>query len=490
MKTRNLFWAILLTLCSNLFAQTKPLYFTYPTNGTVISIPEGQSTVSVTIHYTYSGLLGINELHKLFATQNYESRVYPYNLQTTFTLGAGTYTWKLERWIWEFGLGDVQMTPSDEITFYVRPTITVRNSFSAGTVTVNSQNVNSGFRLTPEPGSSTSVSAIDQYYSNYNRLFNNWTGAISSTSRSESISAPTSSSVTATANFLKEYNIDFVNNIGSTYVNFQLYTSSIPTSYVRQNNSITASGNWTSTNGIEYSFTGWTKSGQSYSSTFTPTDHGTYTAVYTGKPTNSGEYVSAGAPVGQPIVVTWTDNPNTAVNQVQIWRRVKHNGVVGSDVLLTTVGRGVQTYTDYEYVATDGYTHDLLWYDVRAYYSAEGTYSVPDFTSAFGRIEASTVEDKLVVSLLNELPANYSISNYPNPFNPTTTINYQLPENGFVSIKVYDMLGKEIATLVDGNRVAGYHKVNFDASRLTSGIYIYTITANNFIQSKKMLLMK
>ena len=73
-----------------------------------------------------------------------------------------------------------------------------------------------------------------------------------------------------------------------------------------------------------------------------------------------------------------------------------------------------------------------------------------------------------------------------------------MPENGFVTIKVYDVLGKEIATLVDGNRTAGYHNVNFDASRLTSGIYIYTINAGNpssgsgrgFIQSKKMLLMK
>lgn len=80
--------------------------------------------------------------------------------------------------------------------------------------------------------------------------------------------------------------------------------------------------------------------------------------------------------------------------------------------------------------------------------------------------------------------------NYPNPFNPTTTINYQLPENGFVTIKIYDMLGKEIATLVNENKSAGYYKVEFNASKLTSGVYIYTINANNFIQSKKMLLTK
>jgi len=88
-------------------------------------------------------------------------------------------------------------------------------------------------------------------------------------------------------------------------------------------------------------------------------------------------------------------------------------------------------------------------------------------------------------------------SNYPNPFgktipsrNPTTTINYQLPEDGFVTLKVYDILGKEIATLVNENKQAGYHKIDFDGSKLTSGIYIYTIKANNFTQSKKMILAK
>jgi hypothetical protein len=91
----------------------------------------------------------------------------------------------------------------------------------------------------------------------------------------------------------------------------------------------------------------------------------------------------------------------------------------------------------------------------------------------------------------NNIPQEYELNqNYPNPFNPTTTINYQLPENGFVTIKVYDMLGKEVSTLVNENKSAGYYKVNFGASKLTSGVYVYIINANNFVQSKKMLLMK
>jgi hypothetical protein len=69
-------------------------------------------------------------------------------------------------------------------------------------------------------------------------------------------------------------------------------------------------------------------------------------------------------------------------------------------------------------------------------------------------------------------------------------INYQLPQDGFVTLKVYDMLGKEVATVVNEYKNAGYYKINFDASRLTSGVYIYTINTNNFFLSKKMLLMK
>ena len=80
--------------------------------------------------------------------------------------------------------------------------------------------------------------------------------------------------------------------------------------------------------------------------------------------------------------------------------------------------------------------------------------------------------------------------NYPNPFNPTTVISYQLPEDGFVDLRVYDVLGKEVATLVNEYKSAGYYTVSFDASKLTSGVYISTIDVNGFVQSKKMLFMK
>ena len=80
--------------------------------------------------------------------------------------------------------------------------------------------------------------------------------------------------------------------------------------------------------------------------------------------------------------------------------------------------------------------------------------------------------------------------NYPNPFNPTTTINYQLPQNGYVTLKVYDILGKEVATLVNEQKNQGRYSVNFDASKLASGVYIYRIQVNDYVSSRKMLLVK
>ncbi len=88
-------------------------------------------------------------------------------------------------------------------------------------------------------------------------------------------------------------------------------------------------------------------------------------------------------------------------------------------------------------------------------------------------------------------PATFSLfQNFPNPFNPTTVINYQLPVNTLVRLKVYDALGRLVRTLVNENQTAGTHSVTFNASNLSSGVYFYRLSAGNFVSTKKLMLLK
>jgi parallel beta-helix repeat protein len=85
----------------------------------------------------------------------------------------------------------------------------------------------------------------------------------------------------------------------------------------------------------------------------------------------------------------------------------------------------------------------------------------------------------------------YSLSdNYPNPFNPVTKIGYTVPQTSFVTLKVYDVLGREVATLVNEEKISGVYEVEFNGSNLSSGIYFYSLTAGDFHQTKKLILMK
>ena len=91
----------------------------------------------------------------------------------------------------------------------------------------------------------------------------------------------------------------------------------------------------------------------------------------------------------------------------------------------------------------------------------------------------------------NHLPAEYTLEqNYPNPFNPGTKISWQSPVSSHQTLKVYDLLGNEVATLVDEFKEAGSYEINFDASGLTSGVYFYKLQAGSFIEIKKMVLLK
>jgi len=254
-------------------------------------------------------------------------------------------------------------------------------------------------------------------------------------------------------------------------------------------------------NSVYYTFKTWDFNSTNISTqnpitTFRPTAHGTLKAKFNGKPLNTYRNQSYGTVNYSPVVINWSKHPldNSEVTQYAIWRSVKHNGVTGTPQQIGTVtanGSSSYSFTDYDYVRTPTYVDDLLHYDVRAYYQPSQTYSDADWVALYGtQLFKMNENNSVKAEISREIPKKYEINNYPNPFNPTTIIHYQLPADGSVTLKIYDMLGKEIAVLVNGHKLAGYYNVTFDASNLASGIYIYTIQANNFIQSKKMLLVK
>jgi flagellar hook assembly protein FlgD len=80
--------------------------------------------------------------------------------------------------------------------------------------------------------------------------------------------------------------------------------------------------------------------------------------------------------------------------------------------------------------------------------------------------------------------------NYPNPFNPKTTIKYEIPKSGFVTLQVYDVLGRLVKTLINEKQNAGTYEVEFDGTNLASGVYFYKLTADDFKAVKKMILLK
>jgi hypothetical protein len=114
-------------------------------------------------------------------------------------------------------------------------------------------------------------------------------------------------------------------------------------------------------------------------------------------------------------------------------------------------------------------------------YGGPGAMMLPDISGIVGVQEEGTAISPSSV-LLHQ--------NYPNPFNPTTKISYEVPELSFVSLKVFDVLGNEVAALVENEKPLGSYEVEFDAAELTSGIYLYKLIAGNYIETKKMILLK
>ncbi len=212
---------------------------------------------------------------------------------------------------------------------------------------------------------------------------------------------------------------------------------------------------------------------------------------------------------------------------VVMWARPQFSGEPGaSPVNIYTDPHGVETSFFY-YDIVYAYSEDggVTWHDPEIAYSVpneenywpqiaevetQGDLATVHFISYYDEIPGSNVigENSVSVGIWkyntvsfnftpvavqdnNQTVNKFSLEqNYPNPFNPTTKISYTLAKRSNVELKVYNMLGQEVTTLVNGQQEVGSHTIDFNASNLASGLYIYKIQADNFTQSKKMMLLK
>ena len=145
-------------------------------------------------------------------------------------------------------------------------------------------------------------------------------------------------------------------------------------------------------------------------------------------------------------------------------------------------------------------TIDSTWTELQAksYYAhkmvkEDGSYGMhnPEFVVGLLTEVLTQLKGAVGVKELEGLPTTYALKqNYPNPFNPSTTIRFSIPEATNVKVSVFDALGREITTLVNEEMNPGNYNVDFNASNLSSGIYLYRIETSNFVQVKKMILIK
>ncbi|QQS38238.1 MAG: T9SS type A sorting domain-containing protein [Ignavibacteriales bacterium] len=163
----------------------------------------------------------------------------------------------------------------------------------------------------------------------------------------------------------------------------------------------------------------------------------------------------------------------------------------------------VGTFDDITYNKNNLEKYENISYQVNCSNIQPGEYYLRLVTTAVGSTEYNLANVQTSTSNLAKknyetiffdgkgLPEEYSLEqNYPNPFNPTTLINYQIPKDGLVTIKVYDIIGKEVTTLVNETKSVGRYSINFDGSNLASGVYIYQLRSGDFVSSKKMMLIK
>ncbi len=178
------------------------------------------------------------------------------------------------------------------------------------------------------------------------------------------------------------------------------------------------------------------------------------------------------------VALAWATASETGSNNFVVTRSETRDGVY----------MGVHS----EAAAGGATRHNYSWTDTEVENGKTYYYKLNVIDAAGNHVYNENGSSVVVTATpdVNPMPTSYTLSNYPNPFNSQTTFGFTLPEAGTVTLKIHDLLGRDVATVVDGYKPAGAYEVNWSAASLSAGVYMYTLKSGNFTQTQKLLFLK
>ncbi|PJA95396.1 MAG: hypothetical protein CO129_11970 [Ignavibacteriales bacterium CG_4_9_14_3_um_filter_34_10] len=210
-----------------------------------------------------------------------------------------------------------------------------------------------------------------------------------------------------------------------------------------------------------------------------------FTNPYAGKPSKP-QNLQLSKDANEHTVLTWNANQESDLNGYRVYKKITlYGGSTNTSYVFTTS----TSYTDTDFTIDTKFGTDQAEYWIVAVDNTNklSVESEHRNTSGESSIQWKLAEDNVDNGIIN----NYELyQNYPNPFNPTTQISYQIKESGLVQLIIYNTIGQKVATLVNEVKSEGRYTVNFNAENLPSGVYIYSLRVNDFVQNQKMALLK
>lgn len=380
--------------------------------------------------------------------------------------------------------------------FYVE----AENSFSGGQIKIGGTTATSPLTVTTDWDTKPVLDAVADGVTEptFRPLFYEWQDAeevhLVYTKTYQTPAHKSNGTLEFTADFDIEYDATFENSFvgvgtpGVIKVSDTQYAAP-KTVGVMETYSVSAEALNQNINGIAYTFTQWKVGSTQVSTnrveTFTPSSHTTYTAYFAGKPNQVTNFRCDTYEVGELLHFLWTENPNPNV-KYRVYRKPKY----GEEDQGPTLNHGTSDWTDPDWALASGRGFPLRSWDVRSYYTIEDAEATAQWFTRFARPQAKRIAEGAA-----GMPEEFSIRNHPNPFNPSTTIQVAIPKEASVLLKVYDLLGREVAELVKGDMAAGYHQVpwsgvDHSGQRVPSGIYIAVLVSPQYTKSIKMLLLE